>query len=123
MKFLIIDDDEVKVEHFTKCLNSEDSFELRMSYNSGLRELIKNRENYDCLILDMNFPRFDKERSESDMGLNVLRQIERKQINIPTVIYSSKYVDVSKYGNIIEYIPFDARYSMEKDIISLKNKL
>lgn len=122
MKFLIIDDDDFKVGAFTKHLTSKDTFTIRKSYCTGLRELVTNKENYDCLILDMNFPHFDNDRVQSDEGLKVLQEIKRKQINIAVVIYSSKYVDVSEYSNVKDYISFGT-CDIKNIIDSIKNTL
>lgn len=123
MRFLIIDDDDYKVEKFTKHLNENDSFNVRKSFNSGLRELINNKENYDCLILDMNFPHFDNESVKSNEGLKVLNEIKRKNIDIPVVIYSSKCVDVSDYENVKYYLIFSAIYDIEDKVNKLKDIL
>lgn len=123
MRFLIMDDDYSKVEEFTKHLAFDDTFTIRTSYCTGLTELVTNRENYDCLILDMNFPHFDNERVQSEEGLKVLHEIKRKKIDIPIVIYSSKYVDVSEYSNVKDYIMFSGMYSMKDRVTSIKNIL
>lgn len=123
MNFLIIDDDEYKVNNLTKYFHKDDSYTIKKSYNSGLRELINNKNNiYDCIILDMNFPIFDNEQVEVNTGLDVLCELERKIINIPIVIYSSATVDVSKYKNIIEYILYD-NYNFTNKINSIRNIL
>lgn len=123
MRFLIIDDDDFKVEEFTKHLALEDTVTVKKSYCTGLTELVTNRGNYDCLILDMNFPHFDNERVQSDEGLRVLHEIKRKKIDIPIVIYSSKYVDVSEYANVKDYVIFSGMCSMKDRVNSIKNTL
>lgn len=70
----------------------------------------------------MNFPTFDNEGVEINEGLSVLRELDRKKINIPVVIYSSKYVDISKYENVIDYILYEG-YDLMKRVKAIKNKL
>lgn len=123
MNFLIIDDDSYKVSLFTNPLNKEDSYTHKYSYNSGLRELFLNKNvNYDCLILDMNFPTFDDECVEVDKGIQVLKELKRKKINIPVIIYSSKYVCVDNYENVIDYILHDG-CDLNNRIKCIKDKL
>lgn len=123
MNFLIIDDDEYKVRNFTQYLSTEDTYTIKKSYNSGLRELLLNSEaTYDCLILDMNFPVFDNEQVEENRGLWVLHELKRKKKDIPVVIYSSKFVNISQYENVKDYILYEG-YDLTNRIRSIKNKL
>lgn len=123
MNFLIIDDDEYKVANFTRYLSSTDTYTIKKSYNSGLRELLLNKAmNYDCLILDMNFPIFDNEQVEENRGLWVLNELKRKKNDIPVIIYSSKFVNTSQYKNVEDYILYEG-YDLTNRIKSIKNKL
>lgn len=126
MNFLIIDDDECKVKNFIKYLGKEDSYTVKSSYNSGLRELILNKDViYNCLILDMNFPLFDNDDIEVNCGLLVLYELQRRRIGIPTVIYSSnscKEINLNQFGNIIDTILY-GNYDFKTQIENIKNKL
>lgn len=123
MRFLIIDDDDFKIQQFTNNLHKEDTFIIKQSYRSGLNELIANKEKYDCLILDMNFPHFDNEIVKSDEGLRILEQIKIRKIDIPIIIYSSKYVDISEYENVRDYIMFNGMCDLKQRIKSIKNNI
>ena len=119
MNFLIIDDDDYKVQNFTKYLSKKDTYTIKQSYNSGLRELFLNTKvTYDCIVLDMNFPMFDNEHIQENCGLKILNELKRKKLNIPVIIYSSKYIDVSKYQNVIDYILNDG-YDLTNKIRSI----
>lgn len=123
MNFLVIDDDTYKASQFTRYLTKEDTFTVKGSYNSGLRELFFNEDiKYDCIILDMNFPTFDNEGVEINEGLNVLSELKRKKLNIPVVIFSSKYVCVDQYENVIDYILYEG-YDLLKRVKAIKDKL
>lgn len=123
MNLLIIDDDDLKIKGFTNYLKPIDCFKIKHSYNSGVKELIENSDKYDVLILDMNFPRFDDDVVSSNMGIEVLKELKRKNINIPVVIFSSKYVKTTEYDNIIDYILYDGMCGMECRIESLRKRL
>jgi hypothetical protein len=73
---------------------------------------------YDGVILDMGLPlRDDEFRSlKEDQGLNVLREMKRNGLNIPTVIYSTNQFDVSKFDFVKGYIVADFSVSIDRDI-------
>lgn len=123
MNLLIVDDDNLKIEEFTNYLKPIDCFRTKHSYNSGVNELIENRDKYDALILDMNFPKFDDGVVSVNMGIEVLKELKRRDINIPVVIFSSKYVKTTEYDNILDYILYDGMCNMECRIESLREKL
>lgn len=103
MKFLMIDDSECKIATM-KVYFTEHEFDTASSYISGMYKLIDDK--YDGLILDMAFPVDDEESFDIDdtNGISVLRELKRKKINIPTIIFSSDTQDTSKYENVIDYI-------------------
>lgn len=93
MKILIIEDDETKIAQLTDLFMSIDRvIELasRKSYQSGLRELL--REKYDLIILDMSMPIFDKTNNESGgfferfAGEKILREMLRKKMTTKTIL-------------------------------------
>lgn len=80
MRFLIIEDNDYKASQFIKYLSKDDKFTIKGSYNSGLRELFFNKDiEYDCIILDMNFPMFDNDIPCADIGLSILKELKRKK--------------------------------------------
>ncbi len=94
MKILIIEDDNNKfkklLDVFLKKQISQENIILKTSYNSGVRELIKN--DYDFLILDMSLPIYENEigRNNNEIkpfaGIDILNQMKRYEKEIPTVI-------------------------------------
>lgn len=103
MKFLMIDDDEYKINRMKEYF-IEHEFDTATSYTRGMWKLISNK--YDGLILDMAFPMDDDEKWKicSTNGLCVLSELKRKHINIPTIIFSSSTQDTSQYDNVKDYV-------------------
>lgn len=96
MKMLIIEDDEDKLkilEEFICAEFPEYIIETAKSYNSGLRAVIKGRDAYDFLLLDMSMPNYDVSPSEpsggnpeSFAGSELLAQMKLRGIKIPTIV-------------------------------------
>jgi CheY-like chemotaxis protein len=115
MKFLIVDDSDVKAEKAKEALNGH-TCDRAKSYRSAILSMLDNA--YDGVILDMGLPlRDDEFRSlKEDQGLNVLREMKRNGLNIPTVIYSTNQFDVSKFDFVKGYIVADFSVSIDRDI-------
>lgn len=108
MKILIIDDSEYKIEDskeaLSKIYNKADFCEVH-SKNSALLFLQELKDSIDLIILDWNFPVFDQGMPEVDMGEEVLKVMQRKDINIDTIICSSDKVNLeNEYHNVIGQI-------------------
>ena len=85
MKILIIEDDSNKshqIIDFLKSTNSELEFSHKLSYQSGLRELLFG--HYQLVLLDMSLPTYDISGHESGgrfrpfAGRELLYEITRK---------------------------------------------
>ena len=94
MKVLLIEDTEHKKDLIVSFLKSEFcdiQLELRKSYNSGLREIIKNQD-YALILLDMSLPNYDISLGEtggdfeSMAGKFLLQEMYRRDININVAI-------------------------------------
>jgi CheY-like chemotaxis protein len=92
-KILIIEDDKIKIERLKDYfINSE--ITIKESFHAGVLELKKNFSNYDFLILDMTIPLWEK--GNNDLGGNyeqfggerVLREIKRKKLYLPTILFT-----------------------------------
>ncbi|WP_368084088.1 hypothetical protein [Vibrio splendidus] len=88
-KVLLIEDGEYKSKSVIEYLKSELGFkfvDLAESYSSAIKALVANEYTY--VIIDMSLPTFDQKESEisSDFralaGLDIARQIERRNINV-----------------------------------------
>ena len=90
---IVIEDDFKKKEDIRNFLASDMQIKnvvIKESYQSGLRELIKN--NYDLLLLDMSIPTWDKSIDEPGGnfekfgGYKILKEITRKKRPIKTIL-------------------------------------
>ena len=126
MRFLIIDDEENKVQEFIKTVqgiegHESDTFTHKIARNSGLYELMiegsdglgkmrldDSDRKYDVLVLDLNLPLLDDDRfPEKDMGLEVLSELNRKKWTIPVIIYSSEPRQLEQhYSHIKGYVTY-----------------
>ena len=88
-QILIIEDDadkSKKIQLFLKD-NYICNITERKSYKSGLKELIKNGEDYDFILMDMSMPNFDISEEEPDggthegfAGRDLLEQMKLREI-------------------------------------------
>lgn len=93
MNILLIEDNAYKKDQiysFVENLDSSIHIELRKSYNSGLREIIKNRD-YSLVLLDMSLPNYDIAPGETggdfeNAGELILKEMYRRNININVAI-------------------------------------
>lgn len=92
MKILLIEDDPNKKTQLCNFLNNlkEVNIIQTNSYKSGLRAVVK--DSFDLVILDMSMPTFDITINESGgrilpfAGKEILRQMKRRNIIIPTIV-------------------------------------
>jgi CheY-like chemotaxis protein len=103
MKILFIEDNPQKLKQVCDYLEQQyDNIDLtvRKSYNSGLRELIKNN-SYALILLDMSLPNYDIEPGESGgdfekyAGKFLLSEMYRRDIttNVLIITMYLNYVD------------------------------
>lgn len=97
MKVLIIEDYQPKIDKIKNLLeNNFDQLELTVthSYNSGLRKLIRNGDEYTLVLLDMSMPNYDINIEEGGRGGEpipkagelILKEIDRREINTEVII-------------------------------------
>ena len=93
MLILLIEDDENKrsqIEHFIIGLNNRYKLIKAKSYNSGLKNIISKKP--DFILLDMTMPTYDiginedGGRPQHYAGREILRQMDRRKLDIPTWI-------------------------------------
>lgn len=119
MKILMIDDDIHKANNLLYCF-SDDDIKLSNNFMDGLEKLMA--ENFELLILDMNFPITENGKIHK-LGFEFLNEMKRKKMLIPTVIYSSESYDISKYKNVIGYIKYNMLSDERENVNNLKNKV
>lgn len=103
MKVLFIEDNPQKLNQVSEYLEKQYTnidLTIRKSYNSGLRELIKN-DSYSLILLDMSLPNYDIEPGESGgdfekyAGKFLLNEMYRRDISTKVLIITMylNYVD------------------------------
>lgn len=104
-KILIIEDDKIKIERLSAFF-SQEKISIKESFQSGLSEIKNNILDYDYLILDMTIPLWEK--GNNDLGGNyeqfggerILREMKRRKLFLPTILFTMFDVFPTKEGNI-----------------------
>lgn len=93
MKILLVEDDQNKRERISALVAStlpHSTLASALSYRSAVEKIVN--EPWDFLLLDMTLPTYDISEHEDGFqieafaGTNVLREMKRRQITIPTVV-------------------------------------
>lgn len=85
MKMLLIEDDDYKAAQIVDFLNPVHSIKVVKAYQSGLRAIMS--EQFDILLLDMSMPSFElSTRHRSFGGKDILFEMRRKNVEIPTIV-------------------------------------
>lgn len=93
MNILIIEDDSNKmrrIAHEISMLSPKALLTEARSYQNGVKNLMT--KSFDFLLLDMSLPVFDISPEEDGYqidpfsGRNILTEMQRKRINVPTVV-------------------------------------
>ncbi len=87
-KILLIEDDDVKAKDIMDFIDKEYHFDIdrKNSITAGLRVI---NSDYDYILLDMSLPRFSENslrNFEPFGGLQVIKEIERKQITTEIIV-------------------------------------
>lgn len=104
-KILIIEDDKIKIERLNDFFSSN-KISIKESFQSGLSEIKNNKDAYDFLVLDMTIPLWEK--GNNDLGGNyeqfggekILREMKRRKLILPTILFTMFDVFPTKEGNI-----------------------
>jgi hypothetical protein len=104
-KILVIEDDKIKIERLNVFFSSEEII-IKESFQSGLSEIKNNMQAYDFLILDMTIPLWEK--GNNDLGGNyeqfggekILREMKRRKLFLPTILFTMFDIFPTKDGNI-----------------------
>ena len=94
MKMLIVDDDKPKLEEIKNFVRKYYSFaevSEKISYQSGLKEIMTNTPN--LILLDMNMRTYDPSAVDPTggkprhlAGLDILHQIKRKNLSVKVIV-------------------------------------
>lgn len=93
MKILIIEDDQFKARQLYDYIKSKSPDSLiceKSAFQNGMDAIVN--DTFQLLLLDMSMPSFDLNHSKSSGryrhygGRDILEEMKRKKINIPTVI-------------------------------------
>lgn len=104
-KILIIEDDKNKIEKLSIFFKNEQTT-FKESFHGGVTELKNSIEKYDFLVLDMTIPLWEK--GQNDLGGNyeqfggekVLREMKRRKLILPTILFTMFDVFPVKEANI-----------------------
>ena len=104
-KVLLIEDDKSKIEKIFDFLSNREIV-IKESFHGGVNELNENLNEYEFLILDMTIPMWEK--GDNDLGGNyeqfggerILRQMKRKKMILPTILFTMFDVFPTKEKNI-----------------------
>lgn len=108
MKFLIVEDDIYKANRVIEVIHHLEghAYQRVSSHNEAIRKMMT--ETFDGVVLDMAFPQFaDGSGMNEKQGLSVLRQMKRKNLTYPVLVYSSNMFDVSAYDFVVGYVVHD----------------
>ncbi|TYP94402.1 response regulator receiver protein [Sphingobacterium allocomposti] len=104
-RLLIIEDDKEKIKRLLEFQGQHDIV-VKESFQAGVSELKNNHKIYDFLILDMTIPLWEK--GNNDLGGNyeqfggekVLREMKRRKLYTPTILFTMFDVFPTQDGNI-----------------------
>ena len=121
MKFLIIEDSEIKrkdIERFLKENYPDAAIETAAAYSSGLRKAYKG--GYDIIILDNSLPYYEDRPYDiqPDMARNILEELlELPAGAVPRCVICSQYdgntkdvefdMITNQYNHCIGYVQYD----------------
>lgn len=129
---IIIDDSNTKVSDITTYINRiYPNVPVRVfNYrNPALRHLSQNkkeiREDIDnyLIVLDMCFPLYEGHFPEKDMGLSVLRELERIDLPIKTMVCSSDKQNITDFDFVLGSITYDYSVDLTNAFSEMTKKL
>ena len=127
MKILISEDNDYKYKNIEKYILDiiPEATITRVTYAKAGVVLLKNSNDYDLLIQDMQLPLMSDDRIDIEGGLYVLNQLKRLNIKIKTCICSgdAKAYDLIKEKgfNDVDFIEYDSMYCLKSKFQELLN--
>lgn len=98
MKILIVEDDDFKWYSLYCMLMVKSIDQVRIkSVNSALKYIYEHQNDVSGIILDLGLTTFDDSSDYDDFrGLDLVKELTRKGINIPILINSTTEIDLDK---------------------------
>ena len=98
MKILIVEDDDVKMSMiYWILLDKNIDREWFFSVNSALDYISEHQNDVSGIILDLGLTTFVDSRDYDDLrGLDLVRELTRKEINIPILINSTTEIELEE---------------------------
>lgn len=117
-KILIVEDNQKKADKLKLFLETEYPsipYDIRMSYNSALKEISINSSYYDLILLDMSMQTYDISAYELGgepiplAGKNILNEIYLRDIKTKVVVVTmyENYIDGTKIKLLHENLKED----------------
>ena len=136
MNCIMIDDSIPKIFNVISASDLDcDYIDYHQNFASGLNALKDNisskftpypQKPFDLLILDMNFPMAPARESTKGCGLLMLKELKKRNISIPIVLYSSDPIklneELSSLGVIDIIEPGEQNLKDKLNSIKLKIK-
>jgi len=98
MKILVVEDDALKRTYVLEFLKSR-NIDVHWCYsvNPAIKYCIKNTTEISGIILDLGLTSYDNSIDyEFTKGLNLVKELTRKKINIPILINSTTYINLKE---------------------------
>lgn len=108
-KLLIVEDSDMKFADIQESLDFLDDCKIvrKKTRNEAIQLLYNGGSNFDVVILDMQFPSMIGGEMLRDGGLQVLKKIRHRKINVPVIFCSSSTCAIPKdMTNIVGYIVY-----------------
>ena len=111
MRILFIEDHPLKQAQINKFVSEKfpnSEIKTKNSYISGLKELIKNHNTYDILLLDISMPNYDISSEDSGgdwmplAGKNILKEMYLRDISTKAIVITmhGSYDDGTKITDL-----------------------
>ena len=109
MRILIVDDNDLKVRDLISVLEKNNvEYDYANCRIAALQFLLRSKNQYDGIVLDMQFPNREDEHVDINAGYDFLHELEFRNIDIPVCMHSSSDdLDFSDYKNVVMYIKYD----------------
>jgi len=108
IKILIVEDSDMKFDDIQKSIDFLDDCEIvrKCTRNEALQLLYIEGNDFDVIILDMQFPSMIGGEMLRDGGVQVLKKIRHRNINTPVIFCSSSACAIPNMPNVVGYIVY-----------------